>query len=122
MTMTYKSSTEGSTTANPPCLLYSVVGGRIQYPGVLHTSTDQQRGGKVWLYVSTNAQTDVDDAGAFSDGGALGMKPGDILLGVVTGIGGIIVSTDMYPYIGILNSTESSLTTAAYNICSNYTT
>ena len=72
--------------------------------------------------MSTNAQTDVDDAGAFSDGGALGMKPGDILLGVVTGIGGIIVSTDMYPYIGILNSTESSLTTAAYNITSNYTT
>jgi len=111
-----------STVANPPVLLYSVVGGRIQYPGVLHTSTDQQRGGKVWMYVSTNAVTDVDDAGAFSDGGQLGMKPGDLLLGVVTGIGGTIVSTDMFPYIGVLNSTESSLTTAAYNICSNYTT
>jgi len=122
MTMTYKSSTQTSTAANPPLMLYSVVGGRVMWPGVLHTSSTLARGGKVWLYVSTNAQTDVDDAGAFSDGGSLGMQPGDLLLGVVTGIGGGISSTDMYAYIGVLNSTESSLTTAAYNITSNFTT
>ena len=122
MTMTYNGSTATSTAANPPVLLYSVVGGKIQYPGVLHTSTTLARGGKVWFYSSTNAQTDVDDAGAFSDGGRLGMTPGDILIGVVTGIGGGISSTDMYCYIGVLNSTESSLSSAAYNICSNYAT
>ena len=116
MTMTYFGATAASTAANPPVLLYSVVGGQIQYPGVLTASA---KGGKVWFYSSTNAPTDVDDAGAISDGGALGMKPGDVLIGVMNGGA---ATTDCYPYIGILNSTESTLTTAAYNITSNFTT
>lgn len=122
MTMTYLGSTAVSTAQNPPVLLYSCVGGKIQYPGVLHTSSTLARGGKIWFYSSTNAQTDVDDAGAFSDGAQLGMTPGDVLIGVVTGIGGGVSSTDMYCYIGVLNSTESTLSTGAFNITSNYAT
>jgi hypothetical protein len=116
MTMTYYGTTAGSTSKNPPTLLYSVVGGQIPFPGDL---TTKAMGGKVWFYSSTNAPTDVDDAGAFTDGGVLGMKPGDVLIGVVNGGA---ATTDCFPYIGILNSTNSSLTTAAYNITSNFTT
>lgn len=116
MTMTYYGTTATSTSRNPPVVLYSVVGGQLQYPGDL---TTKAMGGKVWFYSSTNAQTDVDDAGAFSDGGVLGMKPGDVLIGVVNGGA---ATTDCYPYIGILNSTESNLSTAAYNITSNFMT
>lgn len=116
MTMTYFGSTAVSTAANPPVVLDSIVGGLVQNPGVLTTSV---RGGKVWFYSSTNLPTDVDDAGAFSDGGALGMKRGDVIICVMNGGA---ASTDAYVFLGALNSTESSLTTAAYNVCSNYTT
>ena len=116
MTMTYYGTTAVSTSRNPPSLLYSVVGGQLQYPGDL---TTKAMGGKVWFYSSTNAPTDVDDAGSISDGGRLGMSRGDVLIGVVNGGA---ATTDCYPYIGILNSTESTLSTAAYNITSNYTT
>lgn len=116
MTMTYLGSTAVTTAVNPPVLLYSVVGGRIQYPGVL---TSAPKGGKVWFYSSTNLMTDCDDAGAFTDGGNLGMTPGDVLIGVFNGGA---ATTDAYAFIGILNSTASSISTAAYNITSNYTT
>lgn len=116
MTMTYFGSTAVSTAANPPVVLVSAIGGTLPYPGVLTTSA---RGASVWFYSSTNLQTDVDDAGAFSDGGVLGMKRGDLLLGVFNGGA---ASTDAFPFLGILNSTESSLSTAAYNITSNFTT
>lgn len=116
MTMTYFGSTAVSTAANPPVVLDAIVGGKFQYPGVLTTSP---RGGKVWLYSSTNAPADVDDAGAFTDGGVLGMQKGDVLIAVFNGGA---ASTDAYVFLGALNSTESSLTTSAWNICSNYTT
>lgn len=116
MTMTYFGSTATSTAANPAVLLYSVIGGQIQYPGVL---TSRPMGGKVWFYSSTNLMTDCDDAGAFTDGGQLGMRPGDLLLGVFNGGA---ATTDSYAFIGVLNSTASSISTAAYNISSNYTT
>ena len=115
MTMTYSGTTAVSTSQNPPVLLYSAIAG-IPYPGVLTTSP---RGGKVWFYSSTNAPTDVDDAGSISDGGRLGMTKGDVMICVQNGGA---ASTDAFVFIGVLNSTESSLSTAAYNITSNYTT
>jgi hypothetical protein len=116
MTMTYFGSTAASTAANPPVVLDAIVGGKFQYPGALTTSP---RGGKVWFYSSTNAPADVDDAGAFTDGAVLGMSKGDVLIGVMNGGA---ASTDAYVYFGALNSTESTLSTGAWNICSNYTT
>ncbi len=122
MTVTYQGSTFTTTSANPPLLLYSVVGGKVQYPGVLATSSTLARGGKLWFYCSTNAPADMNTAGCISDGGVLGMAPGDLMIGVTFGTGGGISSTDMFPYMGVLNSTNSSLSTAAYNITSNYST
>lgn len=119
MTMTYYSSTisaTGTTNKNVPHVLFGTVGGRIQYPGDL---TTRAMGGNLWFYSSTNAPSDAAGAGVFTDGGLLGMKPGDVLIGVMNGGA---ATTDCYPYIGILNSTQSSLSTAAFNITSNYTT
>lgn len=116
MTATYYGSTATSTAANPPLEVYSVIGGAIQYPGVLTTAA---KGGKVFFYSSTNTPSDMAAAGVINDGAQLGMKPGDLLIGVFNGGA---ATTDCYPYLGVLNSTESTLSTGAYNITSNYTT
>ena len=125
MTMTYSGTTAGSTSRNPPNLLYSVVGGKIQYPGALgggaavYPSGGGPRGGKLWFYSSTNVMTDLDDAGSIQDGVALGMVQGDVMICVFNGG---TATTDAYVFLGVLNSTESSLSTGAFNISSNYTT
>ena len=36
-------------------------------------------GPAIWVYQSTDVHTDVDAASYFSNGGRLGMKPGDIV-------------------------------------------
>lgn len=126
MTMTYYGTTAVSTSRNPPVLLYSVVGGRILYTGDLGSSgiypnggPTNGRGGKVWLYNSTNAPSDLSGAGSIQDGTAIGMAKGDVMLCVFNGG---TATTDAYGFLGVLNSTESSLSTGAWNLASNYTT
>lgn len=53
---------------NPPTLTSQRVGG----------------GGAVWTYLSTDVHTDVDAAGYFTNGDALGMKVGDVVLVIET--------------------------------------
>jgi hypothetical protein len=56
-------------TSNPPALLVQRIGG----------------GRAVWLYSSSDAKAVVDTSGYFSDGHALGMRDGDLLLAYDTG-------------------------------------
>lgn len=80
MTVTYNGSTAGSTSANPPVDLTSVIGGKIaNSPGLV--------GGKIWFYTSTNVAADMTAPAAFGDGAALGMGVGDIVLGVTASAG-----------------------------------
>lgn len=119
MTATYNGATAGTTSANPPFVLDSVIGGTVNYPGVLTTSA---RGGKVWFYSSTNAPADLINtagSGVFTDGGVLGMQRGDVMICVFNGGA---KSTDAYVFMGALDSTNSSLTTSAWNLASNATT
>ena len=51
------------STSNPPSLVSQTIGG----------------GPKVWVYTSTDAVADVDAAGYFSNGEALGMAVGDVV-------------------------------------------
>jgi len=51
------------STSNPPKCLVPGVGG----------------GPAIWVYQSTDVHTDVDAASYFTNGGKLGMKPGDIV-------------------------------------------
>ena len=119
MSLTYYGTTAASTSANPPICILSVVGGKIQYPGDLSSGA---RGGRVWLYNSTNLAADLvvtANVGAISDGRALGMSNGDILIGVVNAGVGAAVSSDGGVYVGVLYSSIS--TAAGFSITSNYT-
>lgn len=117
MTMTYYGTTAGSTQRNPPVLMQSVIGGRIQYPGDLSSSPT---GAQWWHYASTNAVADVSGAaGVFTDGGILGMQNGDLLFGILVSSGG---TTSFLHYYGTLCSTNNSNGTGAFSLTTNYTT
>ena len=127
MTVTYNGVTAGTTAANPPSVLIGVVGGVIQWPGaslgstgaIVYPSGGGPRGGKLWLYNSTNAPSDMSGAGSITDGAILGMRRGDVMICVFNGG---TATTDSYVFMGVLNSTESSLSTGAFNLASNFTT
>ena len=122
MTMTYYSSTTSSTTSNPP----------IKLTGGLGVQSTQQEtgtlgwlhGNGLWFYSSTNAPTDCAGVAAFTDANALGIRAGDVLIGV-TGSGG---STTPYPWLGVFVASAAStnpggiLSTAGGQISSNFTT
>ena len=75
-------------TANPPQLLIPSIGGGVAQ----------------WAYRSTNTSTEVIASGFFTNGHALGMKAGDIVLN--------INSTSGVPYLtGVLSVVESSAAT-----------
>ena len=76
----YVGSTWG-TSANPPVLLMSAIGGRLQYTSTGSTTPignlpTGASGGKLWLYSSTNYADDAAAAAFFNDGQALGMSRG----------------------------------------------
>jgi hypothetical protein len=75
-------------TSNPPRLLIPSIGGGLQ----------------VWGYQSTHASTVVAGAGFFSNGAALGMRVGDVVL--------VVNSTSGVPYVtGISTVNDSSAAT-----------
>lgn len=55
-------------TTNPPAQLKSLTGS----------------GAALWIYSSTDIHTDVDEVGYFTNGDALGMKVGDVMIVVKT--------------------------------------
>ena len=98
MTATYSGTTAGATSANPHVVLTSVMGGNIvNAPGVV--------GGRVWLYQSTNASTDMMAANSFSDAYQLGMQAGDIVLGVYSTAAG---SSQAIAYLAVVGKTSTS--------------
>ena len=64
--MAYAGTT--STSPNPPILVSQSIG------------STAGGGSRAWLYKSTHVQTDVDSTGFFTDGQALGMQLGDIVM------------------------------------------
>lgn len=113
----YVGSTAGSTSANPPVLLVAGMGGHVNYASTGSTTPAGNvpqfgSGAKVWFYSSTNLYTDVQAAGFFNDGTALGMSIGDVLIGVYS----TAQSTAPFVYIGALvtsaGSTSFTMSTA----------
>ena len=73
MTATYYGATAASTLANPPVVIGQTMSGSLNNsPGYL--------GAKLWFYSSSNASTDISNSECFSDGQALGMQVGDVVL------------------------------------------
>ena len=74
-------------TSNPPQLVIGTVGGT---------------GAQLWSYRSTDDAATVNTAGYITNGGALGMRVGDLVQ---------VVDTDASPVVGILMVVNSVSTT-----------
>lgn len=105
--MAYLGSTESSTVANPPrCLVPSFSGlkGTTSLSTANGGNTYREQGGGLWLYSSSHGSTETMDTGFFSDAQQLGMRPGDVLLGVQwTTAGSSLVS-----YIGVIGDVSTA--------------
>lgn len=67
----------GYATTNPPSLTFSGALTR----GNPAAGSSEPTGINIWAYVSADAAATVNGAGYFTNGDALGMKVGDIIIG-----------------------------------------
>ena len=74
--MAYNGTTAASSLQNPPLRIAGGVGG----VNTISTATGGGRG--VWLYNSSNGTTEMSSANFFVDAYYLGMKQGDLVIGV----------------------------------------
>lgn len=74
--MAYSGTTAASSVTNPPQLLAKSLGGRA------NTTSTGGSGGGLWYYASTNGTTEAQAANFFSDAYYIGMKIGDVVIGV----------------------------------------
>ena len=96
MTATYNGTTAGSTSQNPPSVVAQVMMGDIDNsPGL--------KGGRIWYYHSTNFSSDIEGGGTpvILDGLALGMKAGDLLIGVQATAASVTPFTFITPIIAV---------------------
>jgi len=82
--MAYSGSTASSSLANPPRRIAGGFATPPQSTGLTTapTAAPGGQGGNLWYYCSTNLTTDLTASGFFSDGWYLGMRPGDMVMGV----------------------------------------
>lgn len=113
--MAYSGSTAATSVANPPICITgaglspslnasaNVLGSSLQ------TTTPYVGGNSIWRYTSSDASTLLQGVGYFTDGLALGMKIGDVLINVRQSSLGTSPSVVM----GVLVTTDS---TAGFNL------
>lgn len=83
--MAYQGTTAASSVSNPPRVLIPRMGG---LPATTTLSTGngancyRESGGAVWMYTSSHGSTACMDTNFFSDAWYLGIRPGDVLIGV----------------------------------------
>lgn len=104
--MAYKGSTELSSVANPPSVLWAGGIWGIRSTTVLPSSVGGQN---IWRYNSTDSCTDMVTANFFLDGFYLGMRQGDVILGSFT------TGSSVSAYLGVIGP----VTTAGCNIASS---
>jgi hypothetical protein len=80
--MAYNGTTAASSVANPPRALVQGLGGFPSSSGFDDIGHPGAHAGSLWSYVSTNTTAEVVATGFFTDGKVLGMRPGDLVLGV----------------------------------------
>ena len=113
--MAYYGTTAASTDRNYPVNLIGALNGpKNTYAGVLSPSTAQSTAAYVggcglWYYRSSDSSTIASSPGYFTDGLALGMKTGDVMLYVAQSSYGTSPSVAM----GVLVSSNS---TAGFNL------
>lgn len=104
--MAYSGSTAASSVANPPRQLLTAGMSMLTGSTGLTTapSAPNGQGGGLWFYCSTNQSTDIAATGFFTDGKALGMRPGDMVMGVQFTSAGSSVTT----FYGAITSISSA--------------
>jgi len=118
MALTYNGATAGTTLANPPILAHS-----FSWNGSVPNSPGLT-GAKLWFFTSTNVVADLTAPGAIADGYSLGMRVGDILLGVSASAG----SSSPIAFLGVVGLQASGstaipgLNTSGVSISSNFMT
>lgn len=83
--MAYSGSTAASTVANPPRLLIPRLGGlpnSTELSTAVGTNPYREQGGALWYYSSSDPPATVTASGYFTDARELGMRPGDIVMGI----------------------------------------
>jgi hypothetical protein len=96
--MAYIGTTSASSIANPPRPVAPLDQARI-------ASTASPIAARLWLYASTGTSTDPFTAGFFSDGYAIGMKQGDVVICVNQTS---TVSSSQQLSIGVVSSVSST--------------
>lgn len=74
--MAYYGTTAASSVSNPPIQIARGLGGGV------NTLSTAGTGSGMWLYNSTNGTTQLQDTAFFTDAYYIGMKGGDLILGV----------------------------------------
>lgn len=113
--MAYSGATASSSLANPPrCIaggaLYGVAGATTGLSTSPNSPNNQ--GGSVWFYASTNLTTDIVASNFFSDGYYIGMRPGDMVMGVQFSSAGSSVTSFMGAITGV-STNGASLSTGS---------
>jgi hypothetical protein len=80
--MAYNGTTAASSVSNPPRSLVQGLGGHAGSTGFDGMGHAGSHAGGLWSYVSTNTTAEVVGSDFFTDGKALGMRVGDMVLGV----------------------------------------
>lgn len=111
--MAYSGSTALSSVANPPILLVRGVGQIVNSNGnvlgsSLQTTTKVSGGSGLWYYASSDGSTVLQGTAYFTDGVALGMRNGDVLISVSQSS----LGTSPTMAVSVLMTTNS---TAGYN-------
>lgn len=109
--MAYLGSTQATSLANPPRAILSRFSGApastqlsTAVPSDGARSAYNTQGGAVWGYWSSHGSSEVCDTNFFSDAWYIGIRPGDILLGVQwTTLGSSIVM-----YQGVFRSVSTA--------------
>lgn len=113
--MAYSGTTAATSLANPPRAL--LVAGLNALPASTGLSSapaaPNGQGGGLWYYSSTNLTTDLTAAGFFSDGKALGMRPGDMVMGCQFSSAGSTVTTFMGAIVSVSTAGAASFSTGS---------
>lgn len=102
--MSYSGSTAASP--NPPRLLVPAMSGPLR----MDSTSIARRGAQLWIYNTSDGTTVMQGAGYFTDGKALGMQLGDMLMGLSWSTES---STGHISFMGPLVTTNS---TAGWNL------
>lgn len=119
--MAYSGTTAATSLSNPPRQVLSASMSMVVGTTGLSTAPAAPggQGGGLWFYSSTNLTTDLTATNFFSDGKALGMRPGDAVYGVQFTSAGSSVTTFMGAITGVstlgASLSTGSLMTSTFN-------